>query len=53
MSELTDAIKQGDTAKIEALIAADPSLAGKAENNVTPILLAIGYCVLIPLAILK
>jgi ankyrin repeat protein len=41
MSELTDAIKQGDAAKVEALIAADPSLAGKAENNVTPILLAI------------
>ncbi len=41
MSELTDAIKQGDVAKIEALIAADPSLLGKAENNVTPILLAI------------
>ena len=41
MSELTDAIKQGDVAKIEALIAADPSLAGKAENGVTPILLAI------------
>ncbi len=41
MSELTDAIKQGDVAQIEALIAADPSLAGKAENNVTPILLAI------------
>ena len=41
MSELTDAIKQGDVAKIEALLAADPSLAGKAENNVTPILLAI------------
>ena len=41
MSELTDAIKQGDAAKIEELIAADPSLASKAENNVTPILLAI------------
>lgn len=41
MSELTDAIKQGDVARIEALIAADPSLAGKAENGVTPILLAI------------
>src|SRR5688500_2350792 len=41
MSELTDAIKQGDVAKIETLIAADPSLAGKAENDVTPILLAI------------
>ncbi len=41
MSELTDAIKQGDVAKIEELIAADPSLASKAENNVTPILLSI------------
>src|SRR5687767_1744903 len=41
MSELTDAIKQGDVAKIEELIAADRSLAAKAENNVTPILLAI------------
>ena len=41
MSELTDAIKQGDVAKIEALIADDPSLAGTAENGVTPILLAI------------
>jgi uncharacterized protein len=41
MSELTDAIKQGDAARIEALLDADPSLAGAAENNVTPILLAI------------
>ena len=41
MSELTDAIKQGDVAKIEALIAADASLAGKSENGVTPILLAV------------
>ena len=41
MSELTDAIKQGDAAKINELLDRDPSLAGVAENNVTPILLAI------------
>jgi len=41
MSELTDAIKQGDSAKIDELLDRDPSLAGVAENNVTPILLAI------------
>jgi uncharacterized protein len=41
MSQLTDAIKAGDVARVEALLDADPSLAGKAENNVTPILLAI------------
>ena len=41
MSELTDAIKQGDVAKIEALITSDPAQAGKPENGVTPILLAI------------
>ncbi|HYR28928.1 MAG TPA: ankyrin repeat domain-containing protein [Thermoanaerobaculia bacterium] len=41
MSELTDAIKQGDAAKITELLDRDPSLAGIAENNVTPILLAI------------
>jgi uncharacterized protein len=41
MSELTDAIKQGDTEKINALLDRDPSLASTPENNVTPILLAI------------
>src|SRR5688572_24283929 len=41
MSELTDAIKQGDAGKIEELIGADPALASKAENNVTPLLLAV------------
>jgi len=41
MSELTDAIRQGDAAKITELLDRDPSLAGIAENNVTPILLAI------------
>ena len=41
MSELTDAIKQGDVAKITTLLDADPSLAAQAENNVTPILLAV------------
>jgi uncharacterized protein len=41
MSELTDAIKQGDTQKINDLLDADPSLASQAEHNVTPILLAI------------
>lgn len=41
MSEFTEAIKQGDVAKIGALLDADPSLAAQAENDVTPILLAI------------
>lgn len=41
MSELTDAIKQGDAARVEAILDADPSLAAAAENDVTPILLAI------------
>ena len=41
MSELTDAIKQGDTARINELLDADPALATAAENNVTPVLLAI------------
>ena len=41
MSELTEAIRQGDAAKVAALLDADPAQASKAENNVTPILLAI------------
>lgn len=41
MSELTDAIKQGDAAKINELLDRDPALASVPENNVTPILLAI------------
>ena len=41
MSEFTDAIKQGDTARINALLDADPALATTVEDNVTPILLAI------------
>jgi ankyrin repeat protein len=41
MSELTDAIKAGDEAKVMALIDADPALLRAAENNVTPILFAI------------
>lgn len=43
MSELSEAIKQGDRAKIEALLDADPSLASRVENNVTPVLLAVYY----------
>ena len=41
MSELTDAIKQGDLDKLNTLLDRDPSLATTPENNVTPILLAI------------
>jgi uncharacterized protein len=41
MSDLSDAIKQGDVARINSLLDADPSRAGAAENGVTPILLAI------------
>jgi ankyrin repeat protein len=41
MSEFTEAVKQGDRAKVASLAAADPTLLGTAENNVTPILLAI------------
>lgn len=40
MSELTDAIKAGDEAKMTALVDADPALLRLAENNVTPILFA-------------
>ena len=41
MSELTDAIKEGNTTKINELLDRDPALATAAENGVTPILLAI------------
>lgn len=41
MSELTEAIKAGDTERALALVEGDPSLLQAAENNVTPILLAI------------
>lgn len=40
VSELTEAIKAGDAARVASLIDADPSIADAAENNVTPILLA-------------
>jgi uncharacterized protein len=43
MSELTDAIKSGDAARVAALVDADRSLLNAAENDVTPILLAIYY----------
>lgn len=41
MSELAEAIKRGDAAGVAALLDADAALAGAADNNVTPILLAI------------
>jgi len=41
MSELTDAIKAGDAARVASLIESDPTLLQSTENNVTPILLAI------------
>jgi ankyrin repeat protein len=40
MSELTDAIQQGDAAKVASLLDGDASLASESENGVTPILLA-------------
>ncbi|HEX8169689.1 MAG TPA: ankyrin repeat domain-containing protein [Thermoanaerobaculia bacterium] len=40
MSELTDAIRAGDAARVAALLDADPSLLQSSENGVTPILLA-------------
>jgi ankyrin repeat protein len=43
MSELTDAIKAGDAARVASLVDADPALLADAENNVTPMLLAIYY----------
>ncbi|HYI11198.1 MAG TPA: ankyrin repeat domain-containing protein [Thermoanaerobaculia bacterium] len=41
MSELTDAIKAGDAERVAVLVESDPSLLDVAENNVTPILLAV------------
>ena len=41
MSELTDAIQKGDSAKVAALLDEDPSLLQSTENGVTPILLAL------------
>lgn len=41
MTELTDAIKQGDAARAAALLDEDPSLVDDAEGTVTPLLLAI------------
>ena len=41
MSELTDAIKAGDAARVNALVDADASVLTAAENGVTPLLLAI------------
>lgn len=41
MSELTDAIKAGDVAKVAALVEENPALLQSSENGVTPILLAI------------
>jgi ankyrin repeat protein len=43
MSELTDAIKAGDAARVAALVERDPSLLRSSENDITPILLAIYY----------
>ena len=41
MSELTDAIKAGDAARVSALIDADPAVLVALENNTTPVLFAI------------
>ncbi len=41
MSELTDAIQQGDSARVTALLDENPSLLQSMENGVTPILLAL------------
>lgn len=41
MSELTEAIKAGDAAKVQSLVDADPALLRAAEDNVTPMLLAL------------
>ena len=43
MSELTDAIKAGDTQRVGSLIDGDPALLSASENNITPLLLAIYY----------
>lgn len=41
MSELTDAIKGGDAARVAALVEEDSSRLSEAENDVTPVLLAL------------
>ena len=41
MSEWTDAIRQGDAARVAALLDENPALVRMAEDNVTPLLLAI------------
>lgn len=41
MSEFTEAMKAGDAERVAALLESDPSLARAAENDVTPILLAL------------
>lgn len=41
MSELTDAIRSGDGARVQSLIEADESLLAAPENGVTPLLCAI------------
>jgi ankyrin repeat protein len=41
MSELTDAIKSGDAARVAALVDADATLLHAAENDITPLLLAV------------
>jgi ankyrin repeat protein len=41
MSELTDAIRKGDAAKVASLLDADPSFLQATENGITPILLAV------------
>ena len=41
MSEWTDAIKAGDAARVSALLDADPALLTSAENDTSPLLLAI------------
>jgi uncharacterized protein len=41
MSELTDAIQQGDAARVAALLDETPALLQSTENGVTPILLAL------------
>lgn len=41
MSELTDAIQQGDVSRVQALLDSDPALLQSQEGPVTPILLAI------------
>lgn len=41
MSEFTEAIRQGDAARVEALLASDPGLLQQSEEGVTPILLAL------------